>query len=257
MKRSDSDKSSTFAFDKSATSLVTSIQDFLNKMKAQDKLQHKRPGVFVHTCQELATKFGIPSRLETDPNYALVSQLAQQLVIEHDEQGVFTFRYDLHFIEKIFEKGKKSVKEALHKASPKNGELESTITTKIDQLEKEVLDKLDSRSVSETLKPGSKSSMKHRSSMGPPESIPEEGGPKNRSTNANHGAPRSDSVKSTLKFRSDSLNSKRAPTPSRVDSGSRPMLARLGRKFSKESPRSSPMPTPMHSPQASLQGLSR
>lgn len=142
--RIDSDKSTStkdLADGDIVNYLLATMRDFFQKAQ-DDQSRQKKAGKITRTFQIIASNFGVPSRLEADPRFGLVKHMVQSLDYKSDDQGEFeSMRYGLRFdvlVEKIFESSRKSVKDAIHKATTKDG-IESTITTEIDQLEKSVV----------------------------------------------------------------------------------------------------------------------
>lgn len=260
--RSDSDKT-TFEKEEIISHLLASMLEFFDKAKLQEHPKERHPGGVAHKFQQMATKIGLHSKLESDPRFPIIRHMMQQLVVVRNEKGEYEgLSYNMHFTEitKLFELGKKSVKEAIHKANPKNGELESTITTKIDQLEKEVLTKfesekrgksyaIDPRVSMDHAKPLAQSHARSRSNVSKhakfDNSIPEDREVLTPQTSAQvnsrskpaatTGIPGNDSSKSLRKaLRTDSMKSKHNPPP-RTNSGSaasRPKIGLWGRKYS-------------------------
>ena len=142
--RIDSDKSTStkdLAGGDIVNYLLATMRDFFQKAQ-DDQSRQKKAGKITRTFQIIASNFGVPSRLEADPRFGLVKHMVQSLDYKNDDQGEFeSLRYGLRFdvlVEKIFESSRKSVKDAIHKATTKDG-IESTITTEINQLEKSVV----------------------------------------------------------------------------------------------------------------------
>jgi hypothetical protein len=142
--RTDSDKSTStkdLADGDIVNYLLATMRDFFQKTQDEES-QQKKAGKITRTFQIIASNFGIPSRLEADPRFGLVKAIVQSLDYKSDDQGEFeSLRYGLRFdvlVEKIFESSRKSVKDAIHKATTKD-KIESTITTEFDQLEKSVV----------------------------------------------------------------------------------------------------------------------
>ena len=268
--RSDSDKTS-FDKEEMVPHLIASMLEFFEKAKLQEHTRERHQGGVAHKFQQMATKIGLHSKLESDPRFPIIRHMMQQLVVVRNDKGEYEgLNYHMHFTEitKLFELGKKSVKEAIHRASSKNEDLESTITTKIDQLEKEVMTKLESEKRGKNYgidprvsmdhgRPLAKSHSRSRSNVSKhaqfDSSIPEDKEVLAQQTStqvnsrsksvATTGIPRTDSSKSLRKTpRTDSLKSKHSP-PLRTDSGSaapRPKISLWGRKQSTVSVREVP-----------------
>lgn len=180
---------------------------------------------------------------------------SQQIVVERNDQGEYTgLSYDLHFIEKLFERGKKSVKEALHAAQPKNEKLETTITTKIDQIEQQVLNKLGAETlgskysiekvnVSTDVKPIVRSHTKSRHSLGRG-GLSEVGIKEEKAQ-----GPTTPASSKSIVLGSESMTSTNVP-PRTNSGGHRPVLGFLGRKHSKDNTRgtNSSLQSPKGSP---------
>ncbi|CAL3963867.1 hypothetical protein PZA11_001366 [Diplocarpon coronariae] len=143
--RTDSDKS-TCTSDLNENDVVgyllAAMHGFFEHTKSFEDKQVRRPGKIARTCQYIAENLGVPSRLESDPRFAIVQHIVQHLIIDRDDKGDFaSVRYGLQLdvlVERILETGKKSIKEALHKVHDKDGDLDTTINTEFNQLERNI-----------------------------------------------------------------------------------------------------------------------
>jgi hypothetical protein len=167
-------------------------------------------------------------------------------------------RFDV-LVEKIFESRRKSLKDAIHKATTKDRDLESTITTEFDQLEKSVVNLSEKLAVKQFLEPKAmaEAHVRTRGNVGfrqaKFETVPEDREVTGTSFEPAVGVRRSNTNMSEKgPKRTESIKN-----PTRTDSGValRPLTGFLGRRFSKDSAKmraDSRIESPLHSPRSTI-----
>lgn len=122
--------------------LLAAMHDFFQKTKSQEEKLVRRPGKITRTCQYIAENLGVPSRLESDPRFAIVQHIVQHLNINRNDQGdSIRLRYGLQLdvlVDRMLET-KSSIKDAIHRSHDKNGDIDNTINTEFSQLEKSIV----------------------------------------------------------------------------------------------------------------------